>query len=417
MRYIVIPIFTDSTRHPAHDKNSLSLLYVKPLDGESEILTMNHLDAFQVDDFEHLKDAEILTLDKKILLHLYPFENVHDINLLHWWMKNRPLNIDDIKISAIDELTNRYYNLANINEIIPIFKHQQWCDQVAISIESVWSRRLDIDFPCYSAYNNDITEAFHFIEQAGIPISEPFDSKSQRHISDGKMYCSFNLTTTTGRPSNAFGGVNFAALDREKRQYIISKNDMLVEYDYEACHIRIIADLIDYELPTGPAHEHLAQQYGVDIDEGKGLTFRYLYGGAPKSIIQSNPFFKKVTQFVNLLWDGFIQDGFIETPIYKRKITRSNFPEIDKNRLFNYLIQATETEKNIKMIRELRRYLYKKKTALILYVYDSFLFDFSNKDGVETMKDIKKILERDNYYIRAKAGYDYQSLHNITERL
>jgi len=192
---------------------------------------------------------------------------------------------------------------------------------------------------------------------------------------------------------------------------------MLVEYDYEACHIRIIADLIDYELPPGSAHEHLAQQYGVDIDQGKGLTFRYLYGGAPKSIIQSNPFFKKVTQFVNLLWDGFIQDGFIETPIYKRKITRSNFPEIDKNRLFNYLIQATETEKNIKMIRELRRYLYKKKTTLILYVYDSFLFDFSNKDGVETMKDIKKILERDNYYIRAKAGYDYQSLHNITERL
>jgi len=417
MRYIIIPIFSDSTRHPVHDKNSLSLLYVKPLDGESEILTMNHLDAFQVDDFEHLKDAEILTLDKKILLHLYPFENVHDINLLHWWMKNRPLNIDNIKIPAIDELTNRYYNLANINEIIPIFKHQQWCDQVATSIESVWSRRSDIDFPCYSTYNNDITEAFHFIERAGIPVSQPFDPRSQRHVSDGKMYCSFNLTTTTGRPSNAFGGVNFAALDKEKRQYIIPKNDMLVEYDYEACHIRIIADLIDYELPPGSAHEHLAQQYGVDIDQGKGLTFRYLYGGAPKSIIQSNPFFKKVTQFVNLLWDGFIQDGFIETPIYKRKITRSNFPEIDKNRLFNYLIQATETEKNIKMIRELRRYLYKKKTTLILYVYDSFLFDFSNKDGVETMKDIKKILERDNYYIRAKAGYDYQSLHNITERL
>jgi len=125
MRYIVIPIFSDSTRHPAHDRNSLSLLYVKPLDGESEILTMNHLDGFQVDDFDHLKNAEILTLDKKSLLHIYPFENVHDMNLLHWWMKNRPLNIDNIKIPAIDELTNRYYNLANINEIIPIFKHQQ----------------------------------------------------------------------------------------------------------------------------------------------------------------------------------------------------------------------------------------------------------------------------------------------------
>ena len=90
---------------------------------------------------------------------------------------------------------------------------------------------------------------------------------------------------------------------------------------------------------------------------------------------------------------------------------------MDRNRLFNYLIQATETEKNIKTIQELRRYLYKKETTLILYVYDSFLFDFSNKDGVETMKDIKKILERDNYYIRAKAGYNYESLHDITGKL
>ena len=98
-------------------------------------------------------------------------------------------------------------------------------------------------------------------------------------------------------------------------------------------------------------------------------------------------------------------------------MTKSNLPQVDRNRLFNYLIQATETEKNIKMIRELERYLYKKETALILYVYDSFLFDFSNKDGAETMKDIKKTLERDNYYTRTKAGYDYESLHDITERL
>ena len=417
MQYIVIPIFSDSTRHPAHDKNSLSLLYVKPLEGESEILTMNHLDGFQVDNFDHLKDEEILTLDKKSLLHLYPFRNVHDMNLLHWWMENQPLNIDNIKIPAIDELMSRYHNLANINEIIPIFKHQQWCDEVAVIIEKVWSRRNDVNFKLYSAYNDDVTEAFHFIERAGIPISQPFDPRSQRHVSDGRMFCNFNLTTTTGRPSNAFGGVNFAALDKEKRQNIISKNDMLVEFDYEACHIRIIADLIDYELPPGSAHEHLAQQYGVDVDEGKGLTFRYLYGGVPKSVAESNPFFNKVNQFTNLLWNGFTRDGFIETPIYRRRMTKSNLPQVDRNRLFNYLIQATETEKNIKTIRELCRYLYKKKTTLVLYVYDSFLFDFSNKDGVETMKDIKKILERDNYYTRTKAGYDYESLHDITKRL
>ena len=63
------------------------------------------------------------------------------------------------------------------------------------------------------------------------------------------------------------------------------------------------------------------------------------------------------------------------------------------------MIQAHETEVNIKKILDIQDYLLGKhdgkvkKTKLVLYGYDSFLFDFSTKDGVETLKEIKTILE------------------------
>ena len=52
-----------------------------------------------------------------------------------------------------------------------------------------------------------------------------------------------------------------------------------------------------------------------------------------------------------------------------------------------------ETELNVKKILKVQDYLLNKNTKLVLYGYDSFLFDFSKQDGVETLKEIKRILE------------------------
>ena len=42
--------------------------------------------------------------------------------------------------------------------------------------------------------------------------------------------------------------------------------------------------------------------------------------------------------------------------------------------------------------------LQNKKTNVVLYTYDSFLFDFSKEDGIETLDDIKEILEEGGKY-------------------
>jgi hypothetical protein len=181
--------------------------------------------------------------------------------------------------------------------------------------------------------------------------------------------------------------------------------------------VRLIANLIDYEFPEGSAHDHLAKLYCVDREEGKKMTFQYLYGGVPWEVVQLNPFFDSVNNLIEILWEEFNDTGKIETPIYKRPIFKRNHVDITKTKLFNYYIQAAETEQNIKTIIKLQRYLYKRKTQLILYIYDAFLIDFSNEDGIDILKKIKKILESDNHLTKSKVGFDYGSMKDASHKL
>ena len=414
--YIVIPIFSDKFIHPLHEKNSVSLLYAKEVGSRSKILTINHHDQLETDNFDFLKDKIILTTNKKFLLYVYPFKKVYDLNLLNYYIDNNPIS-DDSHNNAIDFFDSRYDELNNINTVIPIFKHQEYYDKLSEKLEKIWKNKDSINFESYEEYNNESITSFYSIEKQGIAVKKEFNTKTKKHISNNKLYSNYELYTATGRPSNNFGGINFAALDKDKKKLIVPENDYLVEYDHDAYHVRLIADLIDYKFPEGSAHDHLAKLYCVDREEGKKLTFQYLYGRISWDVIQLNPFFDQVNTLIDILWEEFNKTSKIETPIYKRPIFKRNHKDIEKTKLFNYYIQATETEKNIKTIIELQRYLYKRNTSIILYMYDAFLIDFSEKDGIETLKNIKKILESDNYLTKAKLGYNYSEMKDITHKI
>ena len=56
-----------------------------------------------------------------------------------------------------------------------------------------------------------------------------------------------------------------------------------------------------------------------------------------------------------------------------------------------------------KKLKELDEFIKDKKSTLILYVYDSFLFDFSKEDGKETLIKIKEIVSK-KHPINIKTG-------------
>ena len=114
------------------------------------------------------------------------------------------------------------------------------------------------------------------------------------------------------------------------------------------------SDLVNYKFPEGPVHEHMAKFYGdVTYDESKNRSFQYLYGHIPIDVVQINPFFSKVHDYINKIWSEYKQRDFITSNIYSKKIFRKNLSDMNRNKLFNYLIQLMETENNMKMLSNL----------------------------------------------------------------
>jgi hypothetical protein len=77
--------------------------------------------------------------------------------------------------------------------------------------------------------------------------------------------------------------------------------------------------------------------------------------------------------------------------------------------LFNYIIQSYETSNNVQLLEQVLDYLKDKKTKLVLYTYDAFLFDYNQEDGA-IFPEITKILE---YPVSIKQGTSYHGLTKI----
>ena len=218
-----------------------------------------------------------------------------------------------------------------------------------------------------------------------------------------------------------FGGTNFAALNKKdgsRKPYVSRcKNGVLVEMDYDAYHLRLIGERIGYDFPKGSVHEHMAKFYGVDYEESKRLSFKYLYGFIPYEVSQLNPFFAKVENYIKKLWEEYNNKEFILSDIYSKRIYRKNLDDMNANKLFNYTIQLMETENNMKVLSELIPNIQDYKSKLILYSYDSFLLDFNMEDGLDYIKKVKEILEQKGKFpVKVSWGLNYHEMKDITEK-
>ena len=270
--------------------------------------------------------------------------------------------------------------------------------------------------PELQLFHDEFTKAFTLIELNGIGVNtniiSTFGHKVAQYIHDKKLYQNYNFFTTTSRPSNSIHNLNFAALTPEHRKCFSPLNDVFIEFDFDAYHPRLIGDLIDYDFPKTSVHEYLSDKYGVDLDKGKTKTFQYLYGGIPNSVANKIEFLNMTKNLINEMWDEFNQNKKINSHIYNRPMKNENLENLNAQKLFNYYIQSYETERNVKLLMELHSYLLTRKTNIVHYNYDSFLFDYHKDDGVETLYDINKILEKNNFITNTKVGNNYGEMKN-----
>ena len=423
-----IPVYSDAYKH--YTCNALSFIYIYSIKLDLEfILSFQHTDCIN-QDIERLQQVtsqgDIFVLAKKRFGKFFSGK-CYDADLMAWWQTHKMLPLTDTNTAAHDIWNRWWHNETNTNDWLPITRHIERCTSMRTEfMKSYTTFEMTPEFQQYDAYAID---NFFAIEQNGLHVdtklyTEKFQSNG---IHNGKVFTEYNLYTSTGRPSNKFGGVNYAALNKEDgcRGSFVSRHEhgMLLELDYDAFHVRLIADMIGFDLPDGSIHEYFGKQY-FDTDtlteeqygQSKQITFRLLYGGIDKDFAKI-PFFGEVKSYVAKLWRSFKRDGYIKTEQFKRPMYSEHLHEMNPNKLFNYQLQAGETEHNLHTINNVNEMIQSYKSKLILYTYDSLLFDYNLDDGKQFLIDLKNtISENGKYPVKIKAGINYHGMKDVTSR-
>ena len=389
----VIPL-SDNV-HPAN--NDVSLVYFKPfVEPKGFMLCITHSECLGVSKTlvnELLTQTKSLwTRDKKSTLFYFQIQSLLDVSTII------PPYIQD-KTQAHHILYQRYPNKKDINTIIPIVKHYETCQLIYNNVKHGFEEERP---PYFDFYNKWAPLAFLGLEKNGIKINKDEFETHFHPVDDEFVYTSYNYNTLTTRPSNKFGGVNYAALNKENgcRKSFIPRNDEFVEYDISAYHPTLAAKLVDYDFGEGDIHQAFAEMYGVEYKKAKELTFKQLYGGVFDNY-KDLPFFKKTSVYIEDNWKKFNEVGYIEVPTSGYRFYKSKLDNMNPQKLFNYVLQNLETATNICILIELHKLLCGKNTKLVLYTYDSFLFDLDKSEQLEI--EIEQIFKK--YQVNIKSSY------------
>ena len=417
---LIVPILCSPTLPAKH--NPVCLLYIYTEDDVERIIPIRHTEQI-TGHTEHLQRfldlTNIFVYDKKQWLQIGGNGDVWDVKTLWWYTYNEAYDESHYPTSAHTFYWRRHTALPHINTIIPIQQHLAMCQKIR---HYAWPMCMNVELTdSYQHFDSVYPEVFATIESAGLHVTDDF--RMPELVTNGFVYSQYNYHTTTGRPSNAHRGFNFAAMNKEDgtRAAFCSRFDTgaLVEMDFDAYHVRLIARLIGYPLPAGSVHEYFGKFYfdtdqltTDQYDQSKQITFRLLYGGIDAEFL-TIPFFRQVNDLVYTLWRQWKTKGYIETPILKRPITSESVKNMTANKLFNYFLQAVETEVSVQKLRQCLAALHGFETKMILYTYDSVLFDVPAAEAKQVLPKIRQILEAGNFPVKCKVGNIYSKMQEL----
>lgn len=422
-------VLCDQNRHAMN--TSISLILVKFIEaGDVNVLPVNHNEAksLPLDLFMMLRNASGSTkyvLDKKKIKLTYPLVgNVVDISICRYLMDGTLTDFELFYTKSHDQILSTYGEANNVHSAIPILKWVEWFEHVTADLMPYLVGETN------KFYNSKVINTFAHIEQNGLKVNpELFIGNRQDIDANGLVYTQYNPYTSTGRPSNRFGGVNFAALpkDNGSRDAFISRfdNGRMVMFDYASYHPHLVAHMIRYDLPDSNVYEWLGRQYydtdtltKEQLDSAKEETFKQFYGGIDPTYARKIPYLRQIDKFVEKLWDRGHGKGYVTSPISGRQIHLDMIYDNTKYKLFNYLIQLYETEMNVLVMGRLINRLKEFETKMVLYTYDAFLFDVPYEEREDILPIIMKELDpAGSFPVRAYVGKTYGKMRQIQSGL
>lgn len=397
---MLIPVWSSHRAHPLGSR--ISFVYYRTQSGDG-IINYNHIDAKSVGKFD---GTQLINEDSIVLGSRYIGNLGYDYEWIYFEEYGKPFVFSEF----VESLYRGYRrDFEELNDCVPLMK---WYELLK-TLPSL-TLRNDVN----KKYSSAI-QTLGRLEGAGVKVDrEKFIDSfnfSEQYIKKGDIvFTQYNPYTITGRPSNRHLGVNYSALNKSdgSREAFVSRfpNGVLLQFDYESYHLRLIAKLIGYGLPTNTtAHQYFADIYGTDYETAKGITFRYLYGGLDDTA-KGIPFFQKVDEWLQSEYQKFIISGRLTTPLYKREIHFSKIEGATEQKVFNYLLQALETEVNYMKISQIYDKLGSRMSRPILYTYDALLFDVHPVERDEVIRIVKEVMEVGGFPVRIYEGTNYSDL-------
>ena len=393
---------------------NLSLIYYNDFD-KGYIFVINHCEGLSLETKSINKfisnHKKVYLLDKKYHSYFIDVENCIDLQFISM-NRNGKFQEFDCNTLLHRDFYQKHPEDPELNKIVPISKHYEKCECLFGKIQDLVDLETDIKM------EERLVRTYGEIEKCGIKIDQNLFDKfykipnKQYSIKDSIVYSLYNLYNITGRPTNSFNGVNFLAIpkDDDFRKCFLPKNDILVEFDFDAYHLRLIANLIGFDCPKESMHILLGREYfqtqeltDQEYKKSKEITFKQLYGGIEDQY-KNIEFFSSLNNYIEKEWKKYNKFG---ATVLATGRTINKREGLNKLRLFNYIVQNLETKENIDKIEQILDYLKDKKSQLILITYDSFLFDYSLEDGKKTLTEIKNILQTNNMIVKHKYGKDY----------
>jgi len=399
IKYEVAYVEVIPTSHNLHPvENEICALYIRPRDdSKGYIIPINHSETINTTIEDCLKVLNsikhIYVRDRKEFLHYFCIKHCAQYS-------PSPHTYIPQLTQAHTYVYNKYPTLYNLNTIVPIVKHYEVCEQ---NFANFKLKELN---PFY----NKAALVFNQLERAGIKVDQAlFEQHFDKEI-DEFIYTQYNLNTLTTRPSNTFGGINFSTLNKDngERECFIPRNNIFIEMDISAYHPTLLASLLDYNFGDVDIHSSFAQMYGVDYAKAKEITFKQLYGGIWKEYKEIE-FFKRTQAYIDDLWNTFSSGGYIKCPISDHKFIKNEMEDMNPQKLLNYVLQNLETANNVLILWDIFKILQGKNTKLVLYVYDSFLFDFDQNES-EIIPKILEIFNKHKLQVKIKKGTNYNNI-------
>ena len=410
--HICTPIFRDLYHHVM--ENKLLCVGITFMNGESFVVSITHEDARQ---FEIPIGTEAcFTINSKVLNYF-----CEDISALAYINNITVPVIDDVFSIYVKDTHNMFNNLRDCNKVIPLTVWSNILREYNNLLISILNTCIDTKNSSQYVLMRTMLSTLQEIEQSGLCVNREllvkhFGTKVNRTFKGNMVYSEYNPYTLTNRPSNRFGGLNYGALNKNdgSRETFISRYDSgcLVQMDFEAYHVRLVADDLNVTLPTWKSiHTELAKIYfETDIitdemyNESKRKTFEIMYG------MSTDSYNFELFEKIHATRKGYEYRNTITLPSGITTTVQS--PTASK--LFNYYVQSLEVVKTIPKLQQVLNLIRNTDNHLVLYTYDSILLDMKEYD-VPLLKDIAEVLEENKKFpVRIYKGTTY---NDITELL